>query len=164
MDFFFLNKKEKKAFKKIEIEWWPRLRHEEKGREGSPFGGGRGPLPGRQPSFLPCGRPAVLDTRAQPLLLPQGTQRGHVLRPVSSPGPAHLWREGVPWPQSWCECPGLKDLTFQGWVPKSGRWVSDCKGDVPEGPMVLVLSFQDPSSPRRCAPGSLVSWALGAPA
>ena len=30
--------------------------------------------------------------------------------------------------------------------------------------MVLVLSFQDPSSPRRCVPGSLVSWALGDPA
>nr|XP_058928322.1 collagen alpha-1(I) chain-like [Kogia breviceps] len=65
----------------------------------------------------------------------RGTECGRVLRPVSTPGPAHTWREGVPWPQSGCGCAGVKDeLAFLDWVPESRCW--------PSGPSSVPVPVQ----------------------
>lgn len=135
-----------------------------KGEKGLPLVATVGPLsppgPGLGPLCIPVG-----DRPRKPCSCgaPRGTECGRVLRPASMPGPAHPWREGVPWPQSGCGCAGVKDeLAFRGWVPESSCWVRGCNREVLEAPM--VLSFQDPASATRHAPGSLVAWALESPA
>ena len=123
------------------------------------------PGPGLGPLCIPVGDRPPRPRRPCPCCSPRGTECGRVLRPVTTPGPAHPWREGVSWPQSGCGCAGVRDeLAFLGWVPESRCWVRGCNGQVLEAPMVLVLSSQDPASATRHALGSLVAWALESPA
>lgn len=86
MDFFFLNKKEKKAFKKIEIEWWPPLRRREREGRVSPWGRLWAP-PRRSVLFLGLWTAGSSGHAGPALLLPRGP------RVAVCSGPAHLWQK-----------------------------------------------------------------------